>query len=157
MSYAQEFAIMADAIFAIYLLWVSKQDYREMQVVRYSHGLGIAAIVILVILNRKEIMMYPMEYILGVLFALLMQIIAYQCHLYGMADILVFFVCGLYFLMRKGSELYFTSYMLLHALAGCLLLMIQIIKRNIKGMRLCKPVAYIPYISVAFILTNVVV
>ncbi len=157
MSYEQGFAIMADVAFAVYLLWVSKQDYREMQVVRYSHGLGLAAIIILALLNRKDIMECPMEYILGVVFVWLMQIIAYKCHLYGIADILVFFVCGLYFLMRKGPELYLAAYMVLHALSCFLLLVIQIIKRNVKGMRLSKPVAYIPYISIAFVLTNVVV
>ena len=157
MSYVQGFAIMADVTFVIYLLWVSKQDYREMQVVRYSHCLGVAAIVMLVILNRKNIMEYPMEYVLGVIFVLLIQIIAHKCHLYAMADIIVFFVCGVYFLVRKGPESYFTAYMLHQALAGCLLLVIQIVKRNVKGVRLCRPVAYIPYISFAFILTNVVV
>ena len=108
MNYEQGSAIIADIIFVIYLLWVSQQDYREMQVVRYSHGLGLAAIVVLIILNRRELMEYPMEYIMGVIFVLLMQIIAHKCHLYGMADILVFFFCGLYFLIRKGPEVYFT-------------------------------------------------
>ena len=157
MSYEQGFVITADIIFTIYLLWVSKQDYREMQVVRYSHGAGLAAVVILAILNGKDIVECPMEYILGLIFVLLMQMVAYKCHLYGMADILVFFVCGLYFVMRKGPEMYFTAYMLHQALAGILLLVIQIAKRNVKGTRLCKPVAYIPYISFAFVLTNVVV
>ena len=157
MSYEQGFAIIADIIFAIYLLWVSHQDYREMQVVRYSHGLGLAAIVVLTILNKRDFMEYPMEYITGVIVVLMIQVIAYKCHLYGMADILVFFVCGLYFLISKGPEVYFTAYMVLQALSGCFLLMIQIVKNNVKGVHLCKPVAYIPYISFAFILTNVVV
>lgn len=157
MSYEPGFEITADVIFAIYLLWVSKQDYCEMQVVRYSHGAGLAAVVILVVMNRKKIMDYPVECIVGLVFVLLMQMIAYKCRLYGMADILVFGVCGLYFLVRKGPELYFTAYMLHQALSGCLLLAIQIVKSNVKGVRLCRPVAYIPYISFAFVLTNVVV
>ena len=157
MNYEQGFAITADIIFVIYLLWVSKQDYREMQVARYSHGLGLAAIAILIMLNNRIIVEYLMKYILGVVLILLVQFIAYKCHLYGIADILVFFICGLYFLIVKGPETYFTMYILLQALSGCLLLAIQIMKNNVSGVYLCKPVAYIPYISFAFILTNVVV
>jgi Flp pilus assembly protein protease CpaA len=157
MSYEQGFAITADVILTVYLLWVAIQDFHEMQVVRYSHGLGLLAVLILVILNRGNIAEYPVEYILGLIFVLMTQVIAGKCHLYGMADILVFFVCGLFFLMRKGPALYLTAYMMLHAMSGGLLLMVQLLKRNVKGVRLCKPVAYIPYISFAFVLTNVVV
>lgn len=157
MSYEQGFAITANAIFYVYLLWVSGQDHHEMQVVRYSHGLGLAAVVILAVLYWRDIKENPTGYMLGLIFVWMIQVIAYKCHLYGMADVLVFFICGLYFLTWKGPRLYLIAYILLQALAGCFLLIVQIIKRNVKGGHLCKPVAYIPYISFAFILTNVVV
>ena len=157
MNYELGFAIMANVIFVMYLFWVSWQDFKERLVVRYSHGLGVLAIILLAILKKEDIADAPMEYWVGLIFVLLIQVAAYKYRLYGLADVLVFLICGLYFLVQKGPQLYLTAYILLQALAGCFLLGVQIAKRNVQGVRLYKPVAYIPYISFAFILTNVVV
>ena len=157
MSYEQEFAIMADLIFMVYLIWVSWQDQKEMMVVRYSHGLGLFAIVILAIGHNEMIATMPWECGVGFLIVLFVQIVAYQCKFYGMADVFVFTMCGLYFWLQKGPQLYLTAYVTVMAVSGCLLLAVQIVKRNVNGVCLRKSVAYIPYISVAFVLTNMVV
>lgn len=148
---------MASISFTGYLIWVSWQDYREMMVVRYSHCLGLVAVIILTVLNRQAIKAQPMAYLAGLIMVLLVQIVAYKCRLYGMADILVFFMCGLYFLVTKGPELYLIAYIMVPAVSGVLLLIVQILKKNVRGVHLHRPVAYIPYICVAFVLTNVVV
>ena len=44
MNFEQGLEIMASIVFYMYLIWVSRQDLKEMQVVRYSHILGVAAI-----------------------------------------------------------------------------------------------------------------
>lgn len=157
MSYGLGFVIMADLIFIGYLIWVSWQDYKEMMVVRYSHGLGLLAVVILAVVQKEMIVVRPLEYVIGTVIVVFVQVVAYKCNFYGMADVFVFFMCGVYFLLQKGPQLYLTAYVTVTAMSGCLLLMVQFAKRNIKGVHLCKPVAYIPYICVAFILTNVVV
>lgn len=157
MNYGQGFAIMASVIFIGYLLWVSWQDYKEMMVVRYSHGLGLLAVIMLAIIQRSTIAEHPLEYLLGLGVVFFTQFAAYRCHVYGMADVLVFFMCGLYFLLQKGAHGYMLAYFMVLAVSGCLLIGVQIARRNIKGLYLCKPIAYIPYICVAFVLTNVVV
>ena len=148
---------MASLIFTGYLIWVSWQDHKEMLVARYSHGLGLMAVVILAIVQKNDIAVRFWEYVLGAAVIVAVQMTAYKGNFYGMADVLVFLMCGLYFLFQKGPQLYLTSYVMVYAISGCLLLLVQMARRNIRGMYLCNPVAYIPYISVAFVLTNVVV
>lgn len=148
---------MASLIFTGYLLWVSWQDQREMLVARYSHGLGLLAVVILAIGQKDDIAARFLEYGIGLIVILTVQMAAYKSNSYGMADVLVFLLCGLYFLFQKGPQLYLTAYVMVSAMSGCLLFMVQIVRRNIRGMYLRRPVAYIPYICISFILTNVVV
>lgn len=157
MNYGHGFEIMASVIFIGYLLWVSWQDYREKMVVRYSHGLGLMAIVILLLLRRHAIAEQPLEYLIGVCIVLISQGVAYKCSFYGLADVLVFLMCGLYFLVQKGPHLYLTAYVMVLAVSGCALLLVQIFKGNVKRLHLRKAVAYIPYICFAFVLTKVVV
>ena len=157
MNYGQGFEVMADLVFTGYLIWAAWQDQREMMVVRYTHGLGLLAVLMLAVVKRGVIMECPVEYLLGLSVVMLIQFAAYRCHCYGTADVLVFLMCGLYFLLKKGPYLYFTAYVMVPALSGCLLLMVQMARRNVQGVYLRRPVAYIPYICVAFILTNVVV
>lgn len=151
---------MASLIFLLYLIWVSWQDVQEMQVVRYSHLLGALAIVLQVILsllsdNGSELDCAK-EYLSAGSLLLVIQILAYYFKLYGLADVLVFFLCGLYMLLEKGVERYLMAYFMVQAISGSLLLVVQLLKGNVKGMHLRCSVPYIPYISVAFILTNMV-
>ncbi len=157
MSYEQGFEIMAEFMFAGYLLWVSWQDCREMQVVRYSHGLGLLAVIILVFSKGGTVLTYLPEYLAGVGILMGVQAAAYKCRLYGLADVLVLFMCGLFLLFLKGPENYLLSYSVLFAVSIVLLILVQLWKKNLHGLQLRKTVAYIPYICTAFILTNAVV
>ena len=76
--------------------------------------------------------------------------------LYGFADVIVLFLSGVFLLLEKGTEKYLLAYFMVQALSGSLLLMVQLAKGNVKGMNLKRPIPYIPYISFAFILTNMV-
>ena len=151
---------MANVIFSIYLIWVSLQDYREMQVVRYSHGLGIAAIlleILRIVFWRDGSETYIVrEYMSAGFVLLLLQVVACLFKLYGIADMIVLFLCGIFLLLRKGIEYYLMAYFMAQAISGILLLMFQFIKGNVKGTNLRNPVPYIPYISIAFFLTNMV-
>ena len=156
MNYVPEFEIMVSCIFMAYLAWVSWQDYREMQVVRYSHGLGLLAIVLGVFLQKAYIWNRGNEYFLAFLVLLLTQSASHWLKLYGLADAIVFFLCGLFFLVQGGTEVYLLAYVMLQAISGGLLFVVQTVKRNRKGLNLKHAVPYIPYIYFAFILTNVV-
>lgn len=156
MSFAQGLEIMASLIFATYLIWVSWQDIKERQVVRYSHLLGLFAIFLKGILHNERHSYSAKEYIAAVLVLLVLQIIASSLKLYGFADVLVFFLCGVFSLFHKGVENYLPAYFVLQVISGSLLLVVQLAKRNVKGLNLKHPIPYIPYISVAFILTNMV-
>ena len=151
---------MASLIFGGYLIWVSWQDIQEMQVVRYSHLLGVLAIVLHVIsslLSDNGSEFYCVKkYLSAGSLLLVLQILAHFLNLYGLGDVIVFFLCSMYMLLEKGVEQYLLAYFMLQAISGSLLLAVQFLKGNIKGMRLRAPVPYIPYISVAFILTNMV-
>ena len=160
MNYVQGFEIMASLLFCVYLLWVSWQDVQEMQVVRYSHLLGVVAFllqaVVKTLLTNEGEFHGMMKYLSAGLVLLVFQIVAYYFKLYGLADVIVFFLCGLYMLLEKGVERYLLAYFMVQAISGSLLLVVQFLKGNVKGMRFRCPVPYIPYISVAFILTNMV-
>lgn len=156
MSFGPVFEIMASLIFAGYLVWASWQDLREMQVIRYTHILGGFAIGILLFLQQNKIWEQWDKYLEAIFLLFLLQVLAKWQMLYGMADMIVFFLSGLFFLMRMGTERYLLAYFLLQALSGIGLLAIQAWKHNIKGLKLGCSVPYIPYICVAFILTNMV-
>lgn len=156
MNYGQELETMAKALFGVYLIWVSWQDKKEMQVFRYSHLLGIVAIILQIILldaDRKEV---TKGWLAAVCFLILLQIIACRFRWYGIADAMVLFLCGVWLFLKGGIDYYLQAYFVMEAFAGSVLWGIQLLKKNIKGLCLRQPVAYIPYICVAFILTNIV-
>ncbi len=161
MSYAPELEIMADIIFVLYLIWVSGQDYKSMQVVRYSHLLGLFAIVLqlfLQVIVHNVVVDGMMEKVIAGMLAclvlLVMQIVACFMRLYGVADGIVFFLCGVFMIVEEGAEGFMQSFLWLTAVSGVLLLVVQAMKGNLKGVGLKQPVSYIPYISFAFILTK---
>ncbi len=160
MNFVQGFEITASIVFGIYLIWVSWQDFKEMQVVRYSHLLGVAAIFLqtiqLILLEKGCTNYEAKEYLAAAVILLLFQVVAYWFKLYGPADVFVCYLCGVFFILDKGVEHCLIAYFALQAIAGCMLLIIQFMKGNVKGVCLRKPVPYIPYISVAFFLTNMV-
>ena len=161
MNYAPELEIMVDIIFVLYLIWVSWQDYKSMQVVRYSHLSGLFAIVLQlflrVVLHDLRIYDMPEEIIAGFvacLMLLVMQIAACFIRLYGAADGIVFFLCGVFMVVKEGAEGFMQTFLCLTAVSGVMLLVVQAMKGNLKGVGLKHPVPYIPYISFAFILTK---
>lgn len=156
MNFAQELEIMANLIFVTYLAWVSWQDNKEMQVVRYSHLLGLFAVLWEVILQKARIVNSLNEYFIAVLVLLVLQSISYYFKLYGFADVIVFFLCDTFLLFEKGTKKYLVTYFLVQAVSGNLLLLVQLVKGNVKGLNLKRPAPYIPYICFAFILTNMV-
>lgn len=160
MNFVQEFEITASIVFYIYLIWVSWQDFKEMQVVRYSHFLGMTAlflqIIQLILLEKGCVNNEAKEYLVAVLMLLLLQVVACWFKIYGIADAFVCCLCSVFFVLDKGIEHCITAYFMMQAIAGCMLLIVQFIKGNIKGVSLRQPVPYIPYISVAFFLTNMV-
>ena len=95
-------------------------------------------------------------FLMGVFVLVLLQMAACRFKWYGFADVIVFFLCGMFLLLKKGEEKYLLAYFLMQAIAGSFLWGVQLLKKNVKGLNLCSPVPYIPYISVAFILTNMV-
>ena len=54
MNYGQGFEVMADLVFTGYLIWAAWQDQREMMVVRYTHGLGLLAVLMLAVVKRGD-------------------------------------------------------------------------------------------------------
>lgn len=157
MNCVQGFEITAEGIFYGYLLWAAWQDHREKLVVRYTHILGLAAVMLLLYMRKEAVFAEILLYGWNVLLICILQAAAYRWHLYGLADAFVFCLCGFFFLMKYGCEMYLSVYLLVFALSGCMMLFVQMYKGNIKGVRLLMPTAYIPYISFAFFLTNVVV
>lgn len=154
MNYVPELEIIADGIFTVYLLWASWQDKKGMQVVRYSHILGLSAIVLKICLQKHLVLSDWIEFILMFFGAYMTQFFAFRLKLYGLADVIVLFLCGIYFEVDKGISEALTAYFTVQAIAGVLLLVIQTVKGNIVGMVFRQPVPYIPYISVAFFLTK---
>lgn len=154
MNCGQGYGIMGKLLFHLYLLWAVWQDCREMQVVRYSHILGALAVFLQIFRRSAYICMNVPKYILYVSAMLLVQAVQYKCKCYGLADAIVFFLCGSFFLSTKDRGDAFLLYFVLQALSGILFILHQCLKRNVKGLCLKHSVPYIPYICVAFILTN---
>ncbi len=148
--------ITASMIFYAYLLWASWQDIREMQVIRYTHLLGATAVGIQLLADREQICSHGIVYLSAGILLILVSMAAYRFSLYGMADNILLLVCGLFFINSMGVWIGLEAYLYLQAVSGVLLLIVQMVKHNVKGMKLKHSVPYIPYISVAFVLTNVV-
>lgn len=145
---------MGKLLFYLYLLWAAWQDCREMQVVRYSHILGVLAVFLQSFRESAYMRVDMSEYGIYAVGLFIVQGIQYQCKCYGLADAIVFFLCGSFFLGTKDRQDVFRLYFVLQACSGTLFLLHQCVKRNVKGLRLKHSVPYIPYICVAFILTN---
>ncbi len=178
MKYAPEFEIIADFLFVGYLLWASLQDIRQMQVARYTHVVGVIAVCMRIvcrcgnvnleaqgfyesvdtlvesILRPKGMPAYWVEWLLSMCLHAGLQYMSQLCRLYGLADAIVFFLCGMYWSIGYGMYSSLMGSMLLQSIAGILLFVVQIAKKNLKRMHFKAPVPYIPYIFVAFFLTN---
>lgn len=147
---------MAEALFHLYFLWVVKQDITEMQVVRYSHLLGSLSLVLLAVRKFYDISQYFEEYMIYLFLMLMFQFIQYKLRCYGLADAVVLFLCGSFFLFKRGRQACLLLYFLLQAVSGIFFLICQYAKGNVGGLGVKHAAPYIPYIYVAFILTNVV-
>lgn len=156
MNYVPGFEIMADWIFWLYLLWAAYQDIKEMQVVRYTHLLGIAGICLQAFLHKDMVLQEAATYLAAIIILCFLQVAAARLKLYGVADAIVLFMCGIFLLAKAGADYYLFVYLIVQAVSGILLLAVQTVKRNVKKGKLLRPVPYIPYICFAFILTNVV-
>ncbi len=85
---------------------------------------------------------------------ILLQLLLFR-HFYGFSDCIAFSVCAIW-MASSGGELY--EYFILMTIAYMLLILVQACKRNIdKKGRLKKPIAMIPYIVVAMLVTQVLV
>lgn len=152
---------MADNLFCMYLIWVSCQDAKERLVVRYSHLPGILAV-----LWKSAVVPSGnpawTEILFTGLILLLLQYISCRVHLYGVADGIVFWVCSMFCTVehlgtKPAGDMFLqglTACFMIQAVAGILLLLVQLGGRNVRGRSLKVPVAYIPYISCAFFLTK---
>lgn len=156
MNFTLESEITAKVIFLGYLCWISFQDYESMQVVRYSHLTGLLAVLLEIIINRDQILYSFCSYVVAGMVMALFQAVSHRCHFYGLADTITIYLCSIFFLVKHGPDDCLLFYYLLQAIAGVLLIPSQVFKGNVKKLRLKRPVPYIPYISVAFILTNIV-
>lgn len=143
---------MDKLLFLLYLIWISYQDFREMQVVRYSHLLGLAAIVWAIVIHGDS-GVFSWE----LLMVYLLQIIGFALKWYGLADAIVMCICATFYCAIVGSTRCFLFCFAMQAMAGILLILVQILKNNINGLKLKKPIPYIPYISIAFFLTKWVI
>lgn len=156
MNFTLELETMAKVIFGGYLGWISYQDYRSMQVVRYSHLAGLLAVLLETLRNRSQIVSFFQDYAVAASIIALLQAVAQRGHFYGLADIITIYLCCIFFLVQQGPDDWMLFFCLLQAISGVLLISLQILKGNVKMLHLKRPVPYIPYISVAFILTNIV-
>lgn len=155
MSYIREFATMDNILFSGYLLWISIQDIKEMKVARYSHILGVMAIVwAAVSQNYGDEALFSIHSICELMLIFVLQLVGYHCKCYGLADVIVICICSLFYFFQNAGEQCLRFYFVLYAISGILLVITQLQKGNIKGGSLKKPIPYIPYISVAFFLTK---
>lgn len=164
MDYIRVFEIMASVLFAIYLFWGSMQDAKEMKVARYTHLLGLVAIIWIMIARGVLHVdtavggsVFWRQYLWEIIVVWLLQFIGYKLRFYGLADVFVIGLCASFYYFE--SEIYrcLFFYFVLYATSGILLLLMQLIHGNLKGFRLKEKVAFIPYISIAFFLTKWVV
>lgn len=164
MNYVRGFEIMASVLFGAYLFWVSMQDAKEMQVVRYSHLLGVVAI-LCVLLTRcvwsagsvvEAGTIWKVHlWEIGVVW--LLQFIGYKIRLYGLADVFVVGICATFYYFASGKYQCLFFGVALYAVSGILLLLVEFARGNLKGWKLEQKVPYIPYVAVAFFLTKWVI
>ncbi len=160
MNCIREFATMDNVLFALYLIWISVQDLKDMQVVRYSHLLGVTAVGWNVIANGfysvgafltdGTLAMHFME----IAVVLLLQTLSCIFKCYGLADALTICLCSIFYFFKSNRYQCVLFSLLLQSVSGVLLIVVQIFKDNIKGLQLKQAVPYVPYISVAFFLTK---
>ena len=164
MNYIRVFEIMASVLFGIYLFWVSMQDAKELQVARYSHLLGVTAIVCMMVARS----VWRTEHVVGALdlwgtqlweivVIWVLQFIGYKLRFYGLADVFTMGICATFYYFDSGRYQCLVFGVVLYAVSGILLLAIELARGNLKGWKLKQKVPYIPYIAVAFFLTKWVI
>ena len=164
MNYIRVFEITASILFAGYMFWVSMQDAKEMQVARYSHLLGVVAVVCAMIgtgiLGTGSAGAgndFWQQNLWEIIVIWLLQFIGYKHRFYGLADVFVTGLCASFYYFESRTYACLFFYFASYAVAGILLLVTQLAIGNLKGFRLRQKVPYIPYISVAFFLTKWVI
>lgn len=138
-------------IFFLYLVCISLQDIKTMKVTRIFHVMGIAGVIIMLIQEGYSDVSYT-----PIVFFLLIQLGCYCFGCYGLADLFLFINCSLYMGVSYTKEDTLLYLFLFQLLANILLIVVQLCVGNFRKGRLRKKVAYIPYLSTAFILTNIV-
>ncbi len=138
-------------IFACYLVGVSTQDIKEKSVSRIWHLFAFLALMFST---------NPKLFFLSVLWNLAIVVLCYWQYkkgAYGLADVFVLLNCSMFFAISRGSIRFLWEFCLFYFLAIILVYLHQYVNKNIKQYRFLRKVPYIPYLSCAFILTNMVV
>ena len=164
MDYIHVLEIMASVLFAAYLLWAVQQDVKEMKVARFTHLLGLGAVMVSILasamsrhLESGNIEKIWTQNIWELAVVFLLQYIGYKLRCYGLADVFVIGLCSLFYYFQSAEYRCLYFYFLLYAIAGTILLFVQLCCGNLKGLKLKQKVPYIPYISIAFFLTKWVI
>ncbi len=146
---------MDKILFAIYLIWISVQDFKTMQVVRYSHLLGITAIVLAATEHGLNVAAtVSVMNVAEIVLVCLLEITGYFLKCYGLADVFSVCICAAFYFFESNRYECVLFTLLLQSVSGILLIVVQMFKGNIKGLHLKQSVPYIPYISVSFFLTK---
>ncbi|MCD8325506.1 MAG: hypothetical protein LUC90_02140 [Lachnospiraceae bacterium] len=180
MNFVPESEIICDILFYAYLFWAAWQDHKRKLVLRGTHLLGFAAVLLrelpFLVWNVRAAVMGKScgqaaktagfglwgEYGAGagkvlVLFLCLFSESVFQYfHFYGLADSLVFVNCCLYMWGKTDAFCSFFLFWWMKACSGFLLLSLEIVRRRRVTVKLEEPTAYIPWILGAFALTNAV-
>ncbi len=185
MNFVPVFEIISELLFMLYLTWAAYQDRKERLVLRGTHLLGLAAVVLYCVLvvirlvaaecghtdgaadgylyavlqptaqSGHDLCRVWIARMAALLFCFLCEGIYRRFSLYGLADSLVFLNCSLYYWVRTDAFLIFFLFWWLKAFSGILFLAVQIARRRRLKWRLDEPAAYIPCILFAFALTNI--
>ena len=129
-------------------LFACVTDHRTCEVYNVTWWVSGAAALLLLCLNGLNGRM-PATVLTELAFFCMLQLFAFS-GMYGRADCYAFCVCAL---AETACGLGLLEYLYHMLLSFCLLAVVQLLRRNInaKGNLKC-PVAFIPYISVAFAL-----
>ena len=164
MDYVHVLEIMASALFVAYLIWAMQQDVKEMQVARYTHLLGLGAIIISALsttingqldVGNTEVLWR--QNLWEIVVVCLLQFIGYKLRCYGLADVFLISLCSAFYYFQSAQYHCLYFYFVLYAISGVLLLFVELCRGNLKGLKLKQKVPYIPYISIAFFLTKWVI
>ena len=164
MNYIRAFEIMASVFFLLYLLWATMQDAKEMCVARYTHLLGVVAIILIMIvrgifriegISHENALWIKNLWEIGSACAI--QWLGHKMQGYALADVFVLNICTIFHFFEGGSYRCLLFYFAFYALSIVLLFAAQLINGNLKGVNLKKKVPFIPYLSVAFFLTKWVI